>query len=171
MMIDTSETKSGFYKHLMNGVSNMLPFVVGGGILIALSFFWGINSSDPDSPDYNAFAAMLNTIGGGNAFFLMVPVLAGFIASSIADRPGFAPGMVGGLIAITVTGVEGVSGGSGFLGGIIAGFLAGYVTVFVKKMFAALPDALEGLKPVLFFPVFSIAITGLHHDDDQSAID
>ncbi|MER2089701.1 MAG: fructose-specific PTS transporter subunit EIIC [Sporosarcina sp.] len=158
---DNSETKSGFYKHLMNGVSNMLPFVVGGGILIALSFFWGINSSDPTSADYNAFAAMLNTIGGGNAFFLMVPVLAGFIASSIAERPGFAPGMVGGLIAITVTGVDGVSGGSGFLGGIIAGFLAGYVTVLVKKMFAALPDALEGLKPVLFYPVFSIAITGL----------
>ncbi|NYF25352.1 PTS fructose transporter subunit IIABC [Sporosarcina sp. JAI121] len=158
---DNSETKSGIYKHLMNGVSNMLPFVVGGGILIALSFFWGINSSDPTSADYNAFAAMLNIIGGGNAFFLMVPVLAGFIASSIAERPGFAPGMVGGLIAITVTGVDGVSGGSGFLGGIIAGFLAGYVTVLVKKMFAALPAALEGLKPVLFYPVFSIAITGL----------
>lgn len=155
-----SESKGGFYKHLMNGVSNMLPFVVGGGILIALSFFWGIESSDPTSPEYNAFAAMLNTIGGGKAFFLMVPVLAGFIASSIADRPGFAPGMVGGLIAITISGVEGVDGGSGFLGGIIAGFLAGYVTLFVKKMFARLPDALEGLKPVLFFPVFSIAITG-----------
>ena len=156
-----SESKNGFYKHLMNGVSNMLPFVVGGGILIALSFFWGINSSNPDSPEYSAFAAMLNTIGGGNAFFLMVPVLAGFIASSIADRPGFAPGMVGGLIAITVTGVEGASGGSGFLGGIIAGFLAGYVTLLVKKMFSRLPAALEGLKPVLFFPVFSIAITGI----------
>lgn len=156
-----TESKNGFYKHLMNGVSNMLPFVVGGGILIALSFFWGINSSNPDSPEYNAFAAMLNTIGGGNAFFLMVPVLAGFIASSIADRPGFAPGMVGGLIAITVTGVEGASGGSGFLGGIIAGFLAGYITLFVKKMFSRLPDALEGLKPVLFFPVFSIAFTGI----------
>lgn len=156
-----TESKNGFYKHLMNGVSNMLPFVVGGGILIAISFFWGINSGDPNSPEYNAFAAMLSTIGGGNAFFLMVPVLAAFIASSIADRPGFAPGMVGGLIAITVTGVEGASGGSGFLGGIIAGFLAGYVTLFVKKMFSRLPDALEGLKPVLFFPVFSIAITGL----------
>jgi len=156
-----SESKGGFYKHLMNGVSNMLPFVVGGGILIAISFFWGINSGNPDSPEYNAFAAMLSTIGGGNAFFLMVPVLAGFIASSIADRPGFAPGMVGGLIAITVTGVEGASGGSGFLGGLIAGFLAGYVTLFVKKMFAGLPDSLEGLKPVLFFPVFSIGITGL----------
>ncbi|GAA0604236.1 PTS fructose transporter subunit IIABC [Virgibacillus siamensis] len=153
--------RSGFYKHLMNGVSNMLPFVVGGGILIALSFLWGINSADPESSQYNAFAAMLNTIGGGKAFFLMVPVLAGFIASSIADRPGFAPGMVGGLIAITVSGAEGATGGSGFLGGLIAGFLAGYLTVLIKKIFSGLPDALEGLKPVLFYPLFSIAITGL----------
>ncbi|MFD2627305.1 PTS fructose transporter subunit IIABC [Oceanobacillus kapialis] len=153
--------KSGFYKHLMNGVSNMLPFVVGGGILIALSFFWGVESSDPTSDEYNAFAAMLNAIGGDKAFFLMVPVLAGFIASSIAERPGFAPGMVGGLIAVTVSGAEGADGGSGFLGGLIAGFLAGYVTLFVKKAFSKLPDALEGLKPVLFFPLFSIAITGI----------
>ncbi|ANU23260.1 PTS fructose transporter subunit IIABC [Planococcus donghaensis] len=158
---DAGETKSGFYKHLMNGVSNMLPFVVGGGILIAISFFWGINASNPDSPEYNEFAAMLMTIGGANAFFLMVPVLAGFIAMSIADRPGFAPGMIGGLIAITVTGVEGASGGSGFLGGLIAGFLAGYVTILVKKMFSGLPSSLEGLKPVLFFPVFAIAFTGI----------
>ena len=158
---DAGETKGGFYKHLMNGVSNMLPFVVGGGILIAISFFWGINAANPDSPEYNEFAAMLSTIGGGNAFFLMVPVLAGFIAMSIADRPGFAPGMIGGLIAITVTGVEGASGGSGFLGGLIAGFLAGYVTLLVKKAFSRLPNSLEGLKPVLFFPVFAIAITGI----------
>lgn len=156
-----TETKSGFYKHLMNGVSNMLPFVVGGGILIALSFFWGINAADPTSPEYNEFAAMLSTIGGGTAFFLMVPVLAGFIAMSIADRPGFAPGMIGGLIAITVTGVEEASGGSGFLGGLIAGFLAGYVTVLVKKLFSGIPQSLEGLKPVLFYPVFSILITGV----------
>src|SRR5690625_5446642 len=105
-------------------------------ILIAISFFWGIEASDPNSPEYNAFAAMLNEIGGGQAFFLMVPVLAGFIASSIAERPGFAPGMVGGLIAITVTGAEGADGGSGFLGGLIAGFLAGYVTLLVKKVFS-----------------------------------
>ncbi|TAA72698.1 PTS fructose transporter subunit IIABC [Planococcus salinarum] len=156
-----SDSKGGFYKHLMNGVSNMLPFVVGGGILIALSFFWGINASDPTHPDYNEFAAMLSTIGGGTAFFLMVPVLAGFIAMSIADRPGFAPGMIGGLIAITVTGVEGADGGSGFLGGLIAGFLAGYVTVLVKKVFSRIPQSLEGLKPVLFYPVFGIAITGI----------
>ncbi|MFZ3577549.1 PTS fructose transporter subunit IIABC [Virgibacillus sp. DJP39] len=151
---EESGGRSGFYKHLMNGVSNMLPFVVGGGILIAISFFWGIESD-------NEFAAMLSTIGGGKAFFLMVPVLAGFIASSIADRPGFAPGMIGGLIAITVTEAEGAGMGSGFLGGLIAGFLAGYVTLLVKKAFAGLPDSLEGLKPVLFFPVFSIAITGI----------
>ncbi|MGK7377506.1 PTS fructose transporter subunit IIABC [Planococcus sp. 1R117A] len=156
-----TESKGYFYKHLMNGVSNMLPFVVGGGILIAISFFWGINAANPDSPEYNEFAAMLSTIGGGNAFFLMVPVLAGFIAMSIAERPGFAPGMIGGLIAITVTGVEGASGGSGFLGGLIAGFLAGYVTLLVKRVFSVLPNSLEGLKPVLFFPVFSIAITGI----------
>jgi PTS system fructose-specific IIC component len=156
-----TESKGLFYKHLMNGVSNMLPFVVGGGILIAISFFWGINASNPDSPEYNEFAAMLNTIGGGNAFFLMVPVLAGFIAMSIAERPGFAPGMIGGLIAITVTGVEGASGGSGFLGGLIAGFLAGYVTLLIKRIFSVLPNSLEGLKPVLFYPVFSIAITGI----------
>ncbi|MBU5265453.1 PTS fructose transporter subunit IIABC [Virgibacillus proomii] len=155
-----SGIKNGFYKHLMNGVSNMLPFVVGGGILIALSFFWGIESNNPDSEQYNAFAAMLNEIGGGKAFFLMVPVLAGFIASSIADRPGFAPGMVGGLIAVTVSGVEGANG-SGFLGGLIAGFLAGYITLFVKKLLAGLPEALNGLKPVLFYPLISIGVTGL----------
>lgn len=148
------EGRSGFYKHLMNGVSNMLPFVVGGGILIAISFFWGIKSD-------NEFANMLSTIGGGKAFFLMVPVLAGFIASSIADRPGFAPGMVGGLIAVTVSGAEGAGGGSGFLGGLIAGFLAGYVTLLIKKAFSGIPESLEGLKPVLFYPLFSIAITGL----------
>ncbi|MCA1061562.1 fructose-specific PTS transporter subunit EIIC [Rossellomorea aquimaris] len=144
--------KSGFYKHLMNGVSNMLPFVVGGGILIAISFLFGIQSANPDSPEYNEFAAILNTIGGGNAFYLMVPVLAGFIAMSIADRPGFAPGMVGGLIAAT--------GQSGFLGGIIAGFLAGYVVLGIKRLTHNFPPALEGIKPVLIYPLLGIFITG-----------
>ncbi len=144
--------KTGFYKHLMNGVSNMLPFVVGGGILIAISFFFGIHSANPDSPEYNEFAAMLNKIGGANAFYLMVPVLAGFIAMSIADRPGFAPGMVGGLIAAT--------GQSGFLGGIIAGFLAGYVVLLVKRLTRNFPQALEGVKPVLIYPLLGIFITG-----------
>jgi len=144
--------KSGFYKHLMNGVSNMLPFVVGGGILIAISFLFGIQSANPDSPAYNEFAAMLMKIGGDNAFYLMVPVLAGFIAMSIADRPGFAPGMIGGLIAAT--------GQSGFLGGIIAGFLAGYVVLGIKRLTNNFPPSLEGIKPVLIYPLLGIFITG-----------
>ncbi|WP_420842523.1 PTS fructose transporter subunit IIABC [Fervidibacillus halotolerans] len=143
----------GIYKHLMNGVSNMLPFVVGGGILIAISFMFGIHSADPNDPSYNEFAAALSTIGGGNAFMLMVPILAGFIAMSIADRPGLAPGMVGGLMA--------AQGGAGFLGGLIAGFLAGYLVVGLKKLFSGLPQSLEGIKPVLIYPFFGIAITGL----------
>jgi fructose PTS system EIIBC or EIIC component len=144
--------RTGFYKHLMNGVSNMLPFVVGGGILIAISFLFGIQSANPDHAEYNEFAAMLNKIGGANAFYLMVPVLAGFIAMSIADRPGFAPGMVGGLIAAT--------GQSGFLGGIIAGFLAGYVVLGIKRLTNNFPAALEGIKPVLIYPLLGIFITG-----------
>ncbi|WP_203245873.1 PTS fructose transporter subunit IIABC [Sporosarcina beigongshangi] len=145
--------KSYFYKHLMNGVSNMLPFVVGGGILIAISFMFGILSANPDDPSYNEFAAALMAIGGGNAFGLMIPVLAGFIAMSIADRPGFAPGMVGGLMA--------ASGGAGFLGGLIAGFLAGYIVLLLKRLFAGLPSSLEGIKPVLLYPLFGIFLTGI----------
>lgn len=149
---DQKESRNGFYKHLMNGVSNMLPFVVGGGILIAISFMFGYNSAKPGDPTYNPIAAALMAIGGGNAFNLIVPVLAGFIAMSIADRPGFAPGMVGGMMA--------ASGGAGFLGGLIAGFLAGYVVVLLKKALANLPRSLEGIKSVLLFPLFGIAITG-----------
>lgn len=145
--------RSGFYKHLMNGVSNMLPFVVGGGILIALSFFFGIKAGDPTDPSYHPIAGALSTIGGGNAFGLMIPVLAGFIAMSIADRPGFAPGMVGGFMAAT--------GGAGFLGGLIAGFLAGYLVLLLKYIFKGLPQSLEGIKPVLLYPLFGILITGL----------
>ncbi|MED3967828.1 PTS fructose transporter subunit IIABC [Priestia megaterium] len=145
--------RTGFYKHLMSGVSAMLPFVVGGGILIAISFMFGIHSAEPKDPTYNAFAAALKTIGGDNAFFLLVPVLAGFIAMSIADRPGLAPGMVAGLLA--------ASGGGGFLGGLIAGFLAGYVVVGLKKLFSGLPQALDGIKPVLLYPLFGIFISGL----------
>lgn len=149
----TTQEKKGIYKHLMSGVSNMLPFVIAGGILIALSFFWGIHSADPKSEEYNAFAAMLMFIGGENAFKLMVPVLAGFIAMSIADRPGFAPGMVGGMMA--------VAGGSGFLGGLIAGFLAGYLMIGIKRAFNWLPQALDGIKPTLIYPVLGVLITGL----------
>lgn len=144
--------RRGFYKHLMNGVSNMLPFVVGGGILIAISFMFGIHSADINDPSFNPIAKLLNDIGGANAFFLMIPVLAGFIGSSIADRPGFAPAMVGGLIAY--------NSGSGFLGGLIAGFLGGYVVVLLKKIFSKLPQSLEGIKPVLLYPLFGILITG-----------
>jgi fructose PTS system EIIBC or EIIC component len=143
---------ASFYKHLMNGVSNMLPFVVGGGILIAISFMFGFNASNPDDPTYHPIAEALMTIGGGNAFGLIVPVLAGFIALSIADRPGFAPGMVGGMMA--------ASGGAGFLGGIIAGFLAGYVVVGLKKVLSGLPRSLEGIKAILLYPLLGIAITG-----------
>ncbi|WP_078412911.1 PTS fructose transporter subunit IIABC [Priestia abyssalis] len=147
------EKRSGFYKHLMNGVSNMLPFVVGGGILIAISFMFGIKAFDPNDPSYHPIAEALMTIGGTNAFGLMIPVLAGFIAMSIADRPGFAPGMVGGFMAAT--------GGAGFLGGLIAGFLAGYLVVGLKKVFSGLPQSFEGIKPVLLYPLFGILLTGL----------
>jgi len=145
--------QSAFYRHLMNGVSNMLPFVVGGGIIIALSFLFGIKAFDPNDPTFHPLAKVLMDVGGGTAFQLMVPVLAGFIALSIADRPAFAPGMVGGMLAAT--------SGAGFLGGMIAGFLAGYTVVALKKGFARLPGSLEGLKPMLLYPLFGILITGL----------
>ncbi|MED4783027.1 fructose-specific PTS transporter subunit EIIC [Brevibacillus choshinensis] len=144
--------ESFFYKHLMNGVSNMLPFVVGGGIIIALSFMFGIKAADPNDPSFHPLAKLLMDIGGGSAFALMIPVLAGFIAMSIADRPGFAPGMVGGMLA--------TSAGAGFLGGLIAGFLAGYVVVLLRKAFSKLPVSLEGIKPMLLYPLFGILITG-----------
>lgn len=151
----SSDEKKGFYKHLMSGVSNMLPFVVAGGILIALSFFWGIHSADPKSGEYNQFAAALNAIGGQYAFALFVPVLAGFIAMSIGDRPALAPGMVGGLMASTGD-VK-----SGFIGGLIAGFLAGYIIRGLKRGFRFLPPSLEGIKPMLLYPLISVAAVGL----------
>ncbi|MET7018206.1 PTS fructose transporter subunit IIABC [Bacillus mycoides] len=139
----------GIYKHLMSGVSNMLPFVVGGGILIALAFmFGGIKAEGP-------IAEILMNIGGGEkgAFLFLVPILAGFIASSIADRPGFMPGVVGGFLAAQAN--------AGFLGGLIAGFLAGYVVLGLKRLFSGLPVQLEGIKPVLLYPVFGLLITGV----------
>lgn len=145
--------RTGFYKHLMSGVSNMLPFVVGGGILIAICFMFGIKAFDPEDPSFHPLAKALMDIGGGSAFALMIPVLAGFIAMSIADRPGFAPGMVGGFIA--------ANNGAGFLGGLIAGFLAGYIVVLLKKAFSGLPQSLEGIKPVLLYPLFGILFTGM----------
>jgi len=145
--------QNAFYKHLMNGVSHMLPFVIGGGILVAIGFLFGIQSHVVGNPDYNRFAEALNTIGGGSAFGLMIPVLAGFIAMSIADRPGLAPGMVGGFMA--------AQGDSGFLGGLIAGFLAGYIVLGIKKLLQNLPQSLEGIKSILLYPVLSIFATGM----------
>ncbi|TDX45302.1 PTS fructose transporter subunit IIC [Orenia marismortui] len=142
------EERSGFYKHLMNGVSNMLPFVVAGGLAIAISFVFGIKAFEQEG----TLAAALMQIGGGTAFALMIPVLAGFIASSIADRPGFAPGMVGGMLAANI--------GAGFLGGLVAGFLAGYITKWLNDTIK-LPKNFQGLKPVLILPLLSVLIVGL----------
>ena len=145
-----SKARSGPYKHLMTGVSYMIPFVVAGGILIALGFaFGGIYAFNAT----NTVGWALFQIGANAAFALFVPILAGFIAYSIADRPGLAPGMIGGILASTLT-------GSGFLGGIIAGFLAGYVTYYLNK-WIVLPRNLAGIKPVLVLPLLSSAIVGL----------
>lgn len=152
----SSEKKSvtkTIYKHLMNGVSNMLPLVIAGGILMAIVFLFGENSFDPKHSQYNEFAANLWKIGNESAFMLIVPILSGFIARSIADKPGFASGLVGGMLA--------VSGGSGFLGGIIAGFLAGYLTEGIKYIFKFLPQMFDGLKPTLIYPILTVSITGL----------
>jgi PTS system fructose-specific IIC component len=150
--IENSNKGPGIYASLMNGVSNMLPLVVAGGILIAISFFWGIKSATPGDPSYNQIAAMLMEIGGA-AFTLFVPVLAGFIAYAIADRPGLAPGLVGGYLANT--------GGSGFLGAILAGFLAGYTIKFLRRALKGLPKSLDGIKPVLLFPLLSVLVVGV----------
>lgn len=140
------------YLHLMNGVSNMLPFVIGGGILIALAFLFDDYAIDPSNFGSNTeFAAFLKTIGG-EAFGFMLPILAGFIAMSIADRPGLAVGFVGGALA--------ASGGSGFLGALLAGFAAGYIVNLLKKMCSKFPSALEGIKPTLIYPLFGILIIG-----------
>lgn len=160
------------YKHLMNGVSHMLVFVVAGGVLTAISFLWGITSFDSTAADYNSFAAMLKIIGG-IAMNLMVPVLSAYIAESIGKRPALVPGFVAGMIAIQgLPVVEGPNGtmlidaggtgvGFGFLGGIVGGFLAGYVILLLEKVFAKLPKNLDGLKAIFLYPLFSTAIVGL----------
>lgn len=157
-IFETTETttkgtkkQNPIYKHLMSGVSNMLPFVVSGGILIAISFIFGIKAFDPNDPNFNSFAKLLKDIGDA-AFALIIPVLAGFIGMSIADRPGFAPAMIAGFIASKTE--------CGFLGGLIGGFLGGYVVLLLKKIFSSLPEKLEGLKPVLLYPLFGTFITG-----------
>ncbi len=139
------------YVYLMNGVSHMLPLVVAGGVLTAVSFFWGINSADPKSAEYNAIAALLNTIGGF-AMNLMVPVLCAYIAEAIGKRTGLVIGFVTGMIAYT--------NGTGFLGGIVGGFLAGYVAVLLAKLFKSLPKSLDGLKSIFIFPVLGVLIAG-----------
>lgn len=160
------------YKHLMNGVSHMLVFVVAGGVLTAVSFLWGITSFDSTAADYNSFAAMLKIIGG-IAMNLMVPVLSAYIAESIGKRPALVPGFVAGMIAIQgLPVVEGPNGttlidaggtgvGFGFLGGIVGGFLAGYVILLLEKVFAGLPKNLDGLKAIFLYPLFSTLIVGL----------
>ena len=139
------------YVYLMNGVSHMLPLVVAGGVLTAVSFFWGINSADPKSAEYNAIAALLNTIGGF-AMNLMVPVLCAYIAEAIGKRTGLVIGFVTGMIAYT--------NGTGFLGGIVGGFLAGYIAVLLTKLFKTLPKSLDGLKSIFIFPVLGVLISG-----------
>lgn len=157
------------YKHLMNGVSHMLVFVVAGGVLTAVSFLWGITSFDSTAADYNTFAAMLKIIGG-IAMNLMVPVLSAYIAESIGKRPALVPGFVAGMIAIQGLPVNAETGmidaggagvGFGFLGGIVGGFLAGYVILLLEKVFAKLPKNLDGLKAIFLYPLFSTAIVGL----------
>jgi len=143
-----TEEKKGVYKHLMTGVSHMLPVVVAGGLLIALSFVFGIEAFK----EKGTIAATLMDIGGGAAFALMIPVLAGFIAFSIADRPGLAPGLIGGSLASSL--------GAGFLGGIAAGFIAGYAAKFIADKLA-LPQSMEALKPILIIPFAASLFTGL----------
>ncbi|MGJ0127344.1 PTS fructose transporter subunit IIBC [Pantoea sp. RHCKP32] len=139
---------AGAYRHLLTGVSYMLPMVVAGGLSIALSFAFGITAfKEPGT-----LAAALMQIGGGSAFALMVPVLAGFIAFSIADRPGLTPGLIGGMIATSIN--------AGFLGGIIAGFIAGYAAKLISGK-VKLPQSMEALKPILIIPLFASLITGL----------
>ena len=143
--------KTGPYKHLMSGVSFMIPFVTAGGLLIALSFaFGGIYATDASHA--NTFAGSLFLIGAKAAFVLFVPVLGGYIAYSIADRPGLAPGMIGGVLASIL--------GAGFLGAIVAGFIAGYGTMYLNR-WIKLPRSLEGLKPVLILPLLGTLLTGL----------
>jgi PTS system fructose-specific IIC component len=148
---ERAAARTGPYKHLMTGVSYMLPVVVAGGIMIALAFaFGGIYAYEDQFKGTLGWA--LFQIGGPSAFALMVPVLSGFIAYSIADRPGIAPGLIGGMLATSI--------GAGFLGGIVSGFIAGYSTAWLKK-YIKLPRSLEGLLPILILPVLASAVTGL----------
>lgn len=161
--IGSESVGRSIYKHLMNGVSNMLPFVIGGGILISLAFLFDNYEIDPANFGMNTpLAAFLKTIGGA-AFGFMLPILAGFIAMSIADRPGLAVGFVGGAIANAGVTFANPAGGisSGFLGALIAGFVAGYLVLGLRKLFDKLPKSLEGIKPILLYPLIGIFLIGV----------
>ena len=153
-----AQQKSSFYKHLMSGVSHMLPFVVAGGILIALAFVFDFANIGASNYGWgNPIAAFVGDVGKA-AFGLMIPVLAGYIAYSIADRPGLVVGFVGGVLANS--GISG-TGSSGFLGAIVAGFAAGYLVNLLKSLFKGLPKSLEGIKPILLYPLFGVVAIGL----------
>ncbi|WP_432666917.1 fructose-specific PTS transporter subunit EIIC [Wukongibacter baidiensis] len=141
----------GLYKHLMSGVSNTMPFAVSGGVLISIALILEKNGFVLDNPSLQQFIKFLIEKSGVSAFTLMVPILAGFIGMSIADRPGFAPAAVGGLIA--------ANSGAGFLGGLVAGFLGGYIILLIKRLFSKLPSSLEAMKPSLIYPVLGVFIT------------
>lgn len=148
---EEAKNKTNLYNHFMNGVNYMLPFVIAGGILIALSFAFGIEAANPDSDQYNVIAGALSKIGGGTAFTLMVPALAAGISSSVAGKAGFAPGLIAGTLA--------VSGGSGFLGGMIGGILAGYVTdLFANKV--NIKKSLAAIYQLIIVPLVSVTIVG-----------
>lgn len=149
---DGSGVWHAIYVDLMNGVSHMLPLVVAGGVLIAISFFWGIYSADPNSKQYNQFAFMLKSIGG-MTMNLMVPVLCAYIAEAIGQQIGLVVGFATGMIAYT--------NGTGFLGGIVGGFLAGYIVVLLEKIFKKLPQSLNGLKSIFIFPVLGVFTSGM----------
>ena len=164
------DEKEGFgtkiYKHLMNGVTHMLPFVVGGGILIAIAFLLDDYSINPSNFGMNTpIAAFFKTVGGA-AFNVMLYVLAGYIAMSIADRPGLAVGFVGGILAVqgttfaSLTDSSVVLVSSGFLGALIAGFVGGYIVILLKKVCSYLPESIEGIKTILLYPVFGILLIG-----------
>ena len=155
------------YKHLMNGVTHMLPFVVGGGILIAIAFLLDDYEINPANFGKNTpLAAFFKTIGD-SAFNVMLYILAGYIAMSIADRPGLAVGFVGGILAVQGTTFASLSDStitlvsSGFLGALIAGFVGGYIVVLLKKICSYLPNSIEGIKTILLYPVFGILLIGL----------
>ena len=158
---------SSIYRHLMSGVTHMLPFVVGGGILIAISFLLDNYEINPSGFGSNTpLAAFFNTIGN-SAFSFMLTILAGYIALSIADRPGLAAGFVGGAVALSGVTIQSIKDpsvttvSSGFLGALLAGFIAGYIIIFLKKIFKVIPKSLEGIKTILLYPVFGILLTGI----------